>query len=262
MNRIAAFFRITVGVVLLCFFTGQLCGGDRDLDKSYRKAANRFGFVIKCEPKFNRVIQGVALPVEMVEPELNLFFEALEELGESFVKKSGLSRVIICSNLTLHGNPCGGVAAGNTIYLSKGFSKKTVYHEMFHVFDKHNNDKDWLSCNHKRFIYRGIDFKDKPVSKKLRKKLGKNNSKYNIDFSGDFVSDYAQSNESEDRAETFSYMIANSKTVWQKAQKSRALRMKMMYIVQMTSRNSLLGKEYWVRKFGSEIMNKNFVGKE
>ena len=26
----------------------------------------------------------------------------------------------------------------------------------------------------------------------------------------------------------------------------------------MTSRNSLLGKEYWVRKFGSEIMNKNF----
>lgn len=257
MQKIKILFALAA---LCCVCAFQLYGGDKELDKSYRKAAKHYGFTIKTEPKFHRGVKGSILPVASVEPDLNRFFEALGELGESFVKKSGLSRVIICSNLTLHGMPCAGVASGNTMYLSKGFSKKTVYHEMFHIFDKHSDDKDWQRCNHERFIYRGIDFQDKPLSKNKKKKLEKNRLKYNIDFSGDFITDYAQSDEKEDRAETFAYMIAHSKMFWQRAIKNRALWMKMRYIIEMTSRNSLLGKDYWVKKFGPAAMNKKFPG--
>ena len=79
-------------------------------------------------------ISGTALPVKAAEKELVIFFDALDDLGENFVKKSGLKQVVICRNLKLNGMVCAGVARGDCMYLAKGANKRVVFHEIFHIF--------------------------------------------------------------------------------------------------------------------------------
>ncbi|MBE6380093.1 MAG: hypothetical protein E7047_04115 [Lentisphaerae bacterium] len=245
-------------MTLVCFCSWPLCRGDEEVARRYQKAAKRYKFEIQPRAKFPRRISGTVVSVSEVERELDRFFEALDELGVSFVKKSGLKKVMFCRNLTLNGMPCGGVAYGNCIYLNVGFSKETVYHEMFHVFDSASDDKSWQKWNHKKFRYRGIDFPDRPVSKGKKRKLQKHYAKYDYDFNRDFVSDYAQSNEKEDRAETFAMMIGNSRKFMSLARRSPALWGKMQYIIELTGRKSLLGKDYWVKKLGCEVLQHDY----
>ena len=237
-------------LVCLCFY--QAAAKD-EVSKDYRKEAKRFKFTIRTQPKFNKYLTGRPIPVAQIENELGRFFQALDELGESFVRKSGLKAVMICDNLKLNGMDCGGVAAGDCMYLRRGFSKRTVYHEMFHIFDPKRENKKWQRCNHKNFRYRGIDFPDKPLSKRHKEKLQKHYNKKGGNFDADFVSRYAQSNEVEDRAETFAAMIDEGRYFVVRAQKSQALYRKMMYIVDMTDRSSLLGKDYWQIKLGIKL---------
>jgi hypothetical protein len=154
--------------------------------------------------------------------------------------------------------PCAGVASGSTILTNVGFSKKTVYHEMFHIFDSANEDKSWQRLNHKKFMYRKIDYPDRPVSRGHKSKLKKRDQKYgHLNFDKDFASRYAQSNEKEDRAETFAFMVAGGKNFTARAMKSPALWGKMHYIIEVTSCRSLLDEDYWRKKLGPEAMNKN-----
>ena len=90
-----------------------------------------------------------------------------------------------------------------------------------------------------------------------KRKIEQHQQKYShIDFDADFVSGYAQSNEREDRAETFSHMVNDSKRFMQKARRSPVLWRKMQYMIDMTGRKSLLGKTYWQRKLGAEAFGK------
>jgi len=233
-----------------------LAKDDKEISKSYRKEAKRFRFRVKTQVKFPAQIRGSVLPVSAVEEELERFFQALNELGEGFVRKSGLKYVVICNNLTLNGMRCAGVAAGDTIYMAKGFSKRTVYHEMFHIFDPKRENKKWQRLNQRKFRYRGIDFPDRPISKKKKKDLQEHYSKHTQDFSRDFVTRYAQSNEVEDRAETFACMIDEGRRFKQRCNKSKVLFNKMLFIVDMTDRSSLLGKDYWCNKLGMDSFPK------
>ena len=230
----------------------------RKVAKSYRNAAQHYRFEIGGKFPVRRNLSGYAVAPEVAEAELNRFFEALDDLGLKFVRKSGLKRVIICRNLKLNGMPCGGIASGSTILMNAGFSKKTVYHEMFHVFDSANDDKSWQRLNHKKFIYREIDFPDRPVSRGHKSKLKKREKKYgHLNFSKDFASSYAQSNEKEDRAETFAFMVFEGKRFTARAKASPALWGKMHYIIEVTQRRSLFPENFWRDKLGNEAMNKN-----
>ena len=253
MSRV--WLRYAAGVLAFIVSIQLFAADDNDIDKSYRKAAKRFRFTIKANAKFNRSVKGERVPLNEIEDELNRFFEALDTLGEGFVKKSGLRSVMICRNLQLAGMPCAGIASGDCMYLNVGFSKKTVYHEMFHIFDPKRNNKKWQKLNHKKFIYRGIDFPDRPISKLKHNKLKRHYSRNNRDFSGDFASRYAQSNEVEDRAETFSYMIDKGPLFVQRAEKSPYLYNKMVYIIDMTDSSSLLGKSFWQKTLGIDVSN-------
>lgn len=232
---------------------GYLADARDDVSKDYRKEAKRFKFTIRTQPKFNRFVTGRVIPVSQIENELGRFFQALDELGESFVRKSGLKAVMICDDLKLNGMDCAGVASGDCMYLRRGFSKKTVYHEMFHIFDPKRGNKKWQNANHKDFRYRGIDFPDKPLSKKQKKNLQKHYNRTKRNFDADFVSKYAQSSEVEDRAETFAIMIEEGRYFIKRANKSPYLHKKMMLIIEMTDRSSLLGKAYWQQKLGINL---------
>lgn len=246
--------------VLIAFILLQIPAlyAARKVSRSYRDAAKHYRFEIGTQFKFSRSLSGSVVPPEVAEQELNRFFAALDELDEKFIRKSGLKKVIICRNLRLNGMPCDGIAGGSVILMNVGFRKSTVYHELFHIFDEATDDKSWQRLNHKKFIYRDIDFPDRPVSKGKKRKLKKNDEKFkNLDFSRDFASSYAQSNEKEDRAETFACMVAYGKQFTERAKKSPALWGKMHYIIETTSRRSLLSEFFWRQKLGAEAMNKN-----
>lgn len=225
----------------------------REINKDYRKAAKHYHFKIKPKAIFPPNMSGESLPLDQQEKQLGRFFEALDDLGENFVRRSGLKSVMICKSLKLNGMACAGVARDDCMYLIEKASKKVVYHEMFHIFDPKRKNRDWQKLNHPQFRYRGIDFPDRPVREKDKRALQEHYSKVKKDFSADFVSSYAQSSEVEDRAETFAAMMFEGRKFYFRVQKSPVLFNKMLFIIRMTGRNKLLGKSFWEEKLGSWI---------
>jgi hypothetical protein len=67
------------------------------------------------------------------------------------------------------------------------------------------------------------------------------NKKYQVDF----VSDYAMSNEFEDRAETFAFMVCEGRDFIKRTEKSLVLKKKMEFIIDLTNKRKLLGRSYW-----------------
>ena len=210
------------------------------VDQAYRKTARKYGFVLESKPRFGNGIKGVRISTAETEKELQRFFKALEALPVNFVKQSGISKVMICKNLLLNDEKADGVATEDCIYLTTGFHPRTVYHELFHVFDSKRNNSRWTRLNKREFYYQGSNFYPQKDNRKNRKRKEKNKS-----FEADFVSKYAQSFEWEDRAETFAYMVAEKEKFLERTKKSPVLQKKMLFIINLTSKRSLLGKEYW-----------------
>ena len=137
---------ISVAFFLLLLFSPAVLLGKDDFkfSKNIRKEASRWGFKIEFTTALpNNGLAGRVQTPDQAEGELLRFFAALDVLGVKFVKQSGLKNVVIIKNLTRHGKNLAGHVSNDTIYLKYGFSKKTVYHEMFHVFDDKHDDKNW-----------------------------------------------------------------------------------------------------------------------
>ena len=183
------------------------------------------------------------------------FFKALSILPSSFIERSKIRYVAFFENLTLNKAPAGGVASGDTIWLNTKFNAITVYHELFHTFDPFlmNQNRKWLALNHKNFVYTGSDFLS-VRSTKFRRKRRENNLSTGR-FDQDFVSRYAMSNDLEDRAETFAYMIGEGPRFLARTARSSVLQKKMDYIIGMTGKKRLLGKDFWDKHFRSGASN-------
>lgn len=207
------------------------------------KKYNNHSIVVRqTKPHVDHI--GGSLPAEeVVKKEAERFFEALDQLPASFIRRSGLKYVTFLNNLTLHNVPAGGIARGDSIYLAVNFSDKTVYHELFHIFDPHEKDRKWTRLNDKKFVYTGSAFYSEKVSSVKRKRKAKNLQEGTFD--DDFVSRYAMSNEREDRAETFSFMVSEKQGFLRRTAKSPVLRKKMEFIVRITSKHNLLGSRFW-----------------
>ena len=104
--------------------------------------------------------------------------------------------------------------------------------------------------NNKAFRYQGSDF-DQIYSQRSNRKSRKRKEKAKS-FLADFASSYAQSFEWEDRAETFSFMVAEKEKFLERTKKSPVLKQKMLFIIDITSNRKLLGKNYWKERFGTE----------
>lgn len=193
-------------------------------------------------------IGGALPPQEVAEREAKKFFDALESLPEGFIQRSGLKYVTFLVRPTLKSLPVGGLACGDTIILHVGFTDKTVYHELFHVFDDHQNDHKWEKLNDSHFIYTGSRYYEAVLSKAKTKRKDQNVESHAFD--DDFVSAYAMSNGGEDRAETFAFMVSEKNAFLDRAKKSPVLWKKMNFIIDVTDKSKLLGKEFWTRTLG------------
>jgi len=249
------FFNILLVLMLLAVPYFAAADDALKLSENIRQTAKDYGFKIIIKPVLPSGLTGRVMPAEQAEAELARFFSALDDLGIKFVRKSGLKNVIIVRDLKNSGKPIGGHTRNDCIYLKKGFSKKTVYHEMFHVFDNKREDKAWQRLNHRDFRYRDISYPERPLPEKKQKDLRKHYRKVQKNFDADFASSYAQTKEREDRAETFARMVSDGKSFTTRAIKSPVLYAKMQYIIKMTGKRSLLDEDYWRRKLGDKAFS-------
>ena len=242
-------------ILILCLLPLAIVAGtgEKCISKDYRKAARRYRFKIRQDAQFPVNISGVPLAAKAAEKELANFFDALEELGSGFVKKSGLKQVVICRNLKLNGMKCAGVAKDDCMYLAQGATKKIIFHELFHIFDPKRKNKEWTSLNNRQFRYWGINYPNRQITPEKRRSIADYYRKTGYKFARDFVSNYAQTSEVEDRAETFAVMLVEGSDFQKRTQKSIVLFRKMQFIIDLTGRSSLLGRNFWKEKLGSWI---------
>ena len=193
------------------------------------------------------------LPDENIVPALaERFYRSMEILPPSFLEKSRIRYVTFLNNLTLKNVPAAGVAWNDTIYLNTRAKNKTIYHEIFHTFDncQINLNRKWMGLNDKNFVYTGSGFGALKTSKFRRKRRQDNlaTGKYDQDF----VSRYAMSNDVEDRAETFAFMVVEGPKFLERTEASPVLKRKMEYIIEMTGKKRILGKNFWELHFHPE----------
>ena len=107
--------------------------------------------------------------------------------------------------------------------------------------------------NNRHFIYWGIRYPDIPATTEKQRRIRQYYKKNGFDFSADFVSNYAHTSEVEDRAETFAVMLVEGMDFQKRTEKSKVLYNKMQFIINLTGRSSLLGRNFWQKKLGSWI---------
>lgn len=199
-------------------------------------------------------INGSLPSKKSLSPAVKKFFDALDKLPENFIKRTGLKYVTFLDDPTLNNESVGGIATGNTIFLNTRFSEKTVYHELFHIFDSDRDVKKWRKLNDRDFVYTGSVYYELKVSRKKTKRRQQNLSSGK--YSSDFVSRYAMSNAREDRAETFAYMIVEGNKFLKRTRKSPVLHSKMKFIIDMTDKKKLLGEKFWQDVLGIQDLSK------
>ena len=195
-------------------------------------------------------ITGQLPPSSQLQRLSQRFFQTIKIFPKNFIKKSGIRYVTFLSEPKFKGKRCAGVALKKeqTIYLSTMFNAKTVYHEIYHLFDPSRENEDWCSLNAHNFIYIGSKFYSANLSKTQSRNARKNLR--GMTFDADFVSRYAMSNEREDRAETFAYMMVEGRNFLRRTQRSHVLKKKMDYIIQITTENNALSASFWKRHLG------------
>jgi len=221
---------------------GKLTRKEQTIEDKAKKWGIDVSQKIKIKQIEGKPVNGMAL-----ERDLLRFFECLEYLPESFVKRSGINKIVILDDLKLKDTPAGGIACGNVMVLRKGFGKHTFYHELFHIFDDtvHSN-KQWCSLNPKEFVYKGSEFYDADLNRRETKMVEKNSwiQKMKVHF----VSEYAMSFEHEDRAEVFASMLVEGRNFKKRTAKSPVMRRKMSMIIDMTESKRLLGRDFWRKR--------------
>ncbi|MBE6363487.1 MAG: hypothetical protein E7054_07525 [Lentisphaerae bacterium] len=188
-------------------------------------------------------IRGQLADKEQVAQAAEKFFAIMDKLPKKFVKESKLKFVTFFSTLQLNNAPAAGVAGGDRISLIANFSEKTLYHEMFHIFDQGKRTGGWSKLNHKEFIYTGSAFYERKLIGRKARQRTKNLEEGRFD--DDFVSRYAMSDPKEDRAETFAAMMAEGPDFLKRSRKSAVMKKKMHYIIEMTGTGRLLGTHFW-----------------
>ena len=241
---------------ILYFILFVLAAGSDIYAKPRKNISQKYGgtkIIVRQARPSSRNISGQPATGQAVQTAAQKFFAALDKLPVNFVKRAGLRYVTFLENPKLKNIPVGGVASGDTIVLSINCSERTVFHELFHIFDPLPQVKGWQNLNNKKFVYTGSQYYEEKLSRRKRKRKDQNLSAKKFD--SDFVSRYAMSNEKEDRAETFAAMIVEKKNFLQRTRKSPVLQKKMKFIIDMTDKKKLIGKDFWKKHFGVQNLS-------
>lgn len=188
------------------------------------------------------------------EEKVNEYVESLlrNELSiysNKVLKRSKLSRIVLCKNLASLGEKKAGLAdlhwqgftwfLGNQIVLDverqlDTYARLVVHHELYHVIDSADDfnglwDNDWKKLNPPNFKYDA----DLPPNQKARGNCG-------------FVSTYSRKAVHEDKAEIYSRMIVDYKGIEKHSRHDSVLNAKMHRMKElMKAFSSEFDDEFW-----------------
>lgn len=244
--------------------------------KRVERRSRKFGIILN-RGKMEKLKKGDRL-FKVLE-EYDRFVSTLEELPEGFVKACGIGTVWFSDEIVdASGSHAGGFASGEGINLSMGYGKGTVYHEMFHKFERCITDqqrREWDELNPEDFFYEGSSWdvfagndrqskraaerhqkriaagKAKSASQKLeesrtkkeRRKLAANRA--NPEIQAAFIGGYAQTTPLEDRACVFGTMMVEGPRFMERARRSEHMRRKMEFMMKLTGKDAYLGRNFW-----------------
>ena len=232
--------------------------------KRVEKRSKRLGFVLnrgKMEKlKGERLFKILA--------EYDRVVGIIERLPENFVKACAIGSIWFSDDIVdASGNAAGGTASGEGINLSMGSDAGTIYHEMFHKFERCISDSqrhEWEEINPEDFIYEGSQWdafggndrqsrkqmeryrkrvaagKEKTAQEKWEESLSKKDkakidaNRSNPAMQAAFVNRYAQTTPKEDRAEVFRAMMCEGPQFLQRVRASEHMRAKMEFMIRLT----------------------------
>lgn len=216
----------------------------RNIEKSFKGEFRKFGMSIDLEDTMEDDEYGRAVSPEELENCYNILFSVLDRLSPNFVKRTEIQAVFFRDPLIdpVSKKGVAGLGGSGKMWFTKRISNRTIIHELFHVFDDEDADwPKWERTNPRGFTYMGSIYRPEELSRRENRK----NDEVEDLIDGAFVSGYAKSNQLEDRAETFTYMIMKGYHIMAEAEDNKYLMEKVNLIIDMTSRSSLLGKDFW-----------------
>jgi hypothetical protein len=250
---------LTVGLTVLggiIWFAYHLPG--RELDESKFEVvgqANGISVIAPIEP-YTLDVGSDPVPIRPSDPDdtrkcAQIVAEELSHYPPDLLQKAKLSRVILCTGLTLEGHDADGVADRDRgIILLELASlddntadiRASVHHELFHLIDYQLNgasgrDPAWNALNAPGFRYKQESgpAPDVPGLDALPSE----------DFPG-FLSGYSTLTAEEDKAEVFAYMVVHPDWVAARAKADPVVQRKVKRIREMLT--SFYGKadnQFW-----------------
>lgn len=156
--------------------------------------------------------------LDMLKQGGKVLIEELSKYPDSWINTSKLKKILVIDELKVVGTRAAGLAGvgEDTFYLDatmlssantaqgnfEDFARQSVHHELFHLVDwtlKTYNSPEWLALNAPGFVYEEVSAGNMPVES------------YDPKGSPGFVSGYARFNAVEDKAETFTFLVAPGK---------------------------------------------------
>jgi hypothetical protein len=198
-----------------CFWASCRESG-RSADSWLAELSEKFGIdVVHGENALESVEDGLTGdPPDTAELEryVPLFVREFSIYPKDFVKRSGLKRIVLCSDLRNGSRICGGLARYDppTMYLNVSLpmaeSSHTIHHEFFHLVDFADDgvigqDMSWSLFNPGDFRYGS--------------QLG---SGADVDIPQGFLTAYSLVDIAEDKAEVFANLIVNGSFVAKRAE--------------------------------------------
>jgi hypothetical protein len=183
-----------------------------------------------------RAIDGANPPIEAGAAALPQIQRELARYPRSLVRNSHIKRIVVGSDLTSDGKRFTGVAdrtLGFIIQVQKmgvaKFNARGFHHEFFHVVDfaingqAYNRDAGWALLNGPDFRgYRGEDFGQAAAAPRT-------------DLPG-FLTLYSTSSVQEDKAEVFSFLIADPAFLQKRMEKDPVIAKKVKHLKRVLRR--------------------------
>ncbi|MDC0087952.1 ankyrin repeat domain-containing protein [Akkermansiaceae bacterium] len=225
----------------------------RDVEKHFKGEFKKFGMSFDLDRSMKDDNYGTALNAVETKRSLGTLFAALDRLDTNFVENANIREVFFRHPLIdpVSKLPVRGLGGGSgKMWFNNAISMHAVFHELFHVFDKKGKEwSKWDRTNPKGFTYTGSKFRTEDLNRSEKRR----NEESKDLIAGAFVSEYAKSNQSEDRAETFTQMIKKGHRIMAEAEENEYLMEKIEIIIDMTSSTRLLGDAYWDTLLASDI---------
>lgn len=198
----------------------------------------KYGFSFDQKMKIDSALKGKTPESEELLKELQLLFETLDMFPPELIRKIGVKKFNIYSEMTCDGEEVDIMRRGDRMFMNSLTKAVDMAKLVYSGMNNTVRDKKWRSFNDKSFTYiHETNFaNDKTKVSAITHSPEKNK---------DFAHAHGMFNEQLDRSETFAALILSGEALMKKAEKSSILKAKIDFIIEDSVEHHQLTMEYW-----------------